>query len=93
MKGRQTLKLERGWAGHYARNTLDLNAIVGKWAGGIDNVFMAVGFSGHGIMHAPAAGRGVAELILDGRYSTIDLTRFGYARVPANAPYREKGIV
>lgn len=89
----ETLKLERGWAGHYARNTLDLSAIVGRWAGGLDNVFMAVGFSGHGIMHAPAAGCGIAELILDGRYSTMDLTRFGYARVPANAPYREKGIV
>jgi len=89
----ERLKLERGWAGHYARNRLDLTAIVGAWSGGLDNVYMAVGFSGHGIMHAPAAGRALAELILDGRYGTLDLTRFGYARVRENAPYREIGIV
>ena len=89
----ERLKLERGWAGHYARNRLDLTAIVGAWSGGLENVTMAVGFSGHGIMHAPAAGRALAELILDGRYGTLDLTRFGYARVLENAPYREIGIV
>ncbi len=89
----EQLKLERSWAGHYARNRLDLTAIVGAWSGGLENVYMAVGFSGHGIMHAPAAGRALAELILDGRYGTLDLTRFGYARVRDNAPYREIGIV
>ncbi len=89
----ERLKLERSWAGHYARNRLDLTAIVGAWSGGMENVFMAAGFSGHGIMHAPAAGRALAELILDGRYGTLDLTRFGYARVRENAPYREIGIV
>ena len=89
----ERLKLERGWAGHYARNRLDLSAIIGAWSGGLENLYMAVGFSGHGIMHAPAAGRALAELILDRRYGTLDLTRFGYARVRENAPYREMGIV
>ncbi len=89
----ERLKLERGWAGHYARNRLDLGAIIGAWSGGLENLYMAVGFSGHGIMHAPAAGRALAELILDRRYGTLDLTRFGYARVRENAPYREIGIV
>lgn len=89
----ERLKRERGWAGHYARNRLDLTAIIGAWSGGLENVYMAVGFSGHGIMHAPAAGRALAELILDGGYGTLDLTRFGYARVRNNAPYRELGII
>ncbi len=89
----ERLKLERGWAGHYARNRLDLGAIIGAWSGGLENLYMAVGFSGHGIMHAPAAGRALAELILDRRYGTLDLTRFGYARVRENAPYREQGVV
>ena len=89
----ERIKLERGWAGHYARNRLDLSAIIGASSGGLDNVTMAVGFSGHGLMHAPAAGRALAELILDGRYGTLDLTRFGYARVREGAPYREVGIV
>ncbi len=89
----ERLKLERGWAGHYARNRLDLSAIIGAWSVGLENLYMAVGFSGHGIMHAPAAGRALAELILDRRYGTLDLTRFGYARVRENAPYREQGVV
>ena len=45
------------------------------------NLFTVSGFSGHGMMHAPAAGRAIAELIVRGSYETIDLTRLGYARV------------
>jgi FAD-dependent oxidoreductase domain-containing protein 1 len=89
----ETLKLERTWVGHYARNTLDLSAIIGPWTGGIENVYMAVGFSGHGIMHAPAAGRALAELIADGGFQTLDLSRFGWSRVPNAQPYGEQGIV
>ncbi len=44
-------------------------------------------------MHAAAAGCGLAELILDRRYGTLDPTRFGYTRVRENAPCRELGIV
>ncbi|MDH3741210.1 MAG: FAD-binding oxidoreductase, partial [Hyphomicrobiales bacterium] len=89
----ETLKLQRTWTGHYARNTLDLNAIIGRWDGGCDNVYMACGYSGHGIMHAPASGLALSELILDGAYKTLDLSAFGYRRVPAGRPYREQGIV
>jgi hypothetical protein len=45
------------------------------------------------MMHAPAAGRGIAELILKGAFQTIDLTSFGYERVEANAPCPERGIL
>ena len=89
----ESLKLKRSWIGHYARNTLDLTAIVGRWEGGCDNVYMACGYSGHGIMHAPASGRALAELILEGVYRTLDISAFGYARIAANRPYREQGIV
>jgi len=93
----QTLKLERAWVGHYDNNTLDHSAIIGRWddgaGAGADNVYMGIGYSGHGIMHAPASGLALSELILDDAYSTMDLTPFGYARVPANEPYAERGIV
>jgi FAD-dependent oxidoreductase domain-containing protein 1 len=89
----ETLKLRRTWVGHYARNTLDLNAIVGRWDGGADNVFMACGYSGHGIMHAPASALALTELMLDGAYSTLDISAFGYNRVAAGEPYRERGII
>ncbi|MDH3667631.1 MAG: FAD-binding oxidoreductase [Paracoccaceae bacterium] len=89
----ESLKLERSWVGHYARNTFDLNVILGSWQAGAENVFMACGYSGHGIMHAPASGRAIAELILDGGYQSLDLSAFGYGRISAGQPYREKGIV
>ncbi|MEM6663236.1 MAG: FAD-binding oxidoreductase [Pseudomonadota bacterium] len=87
----ETLRLERSWIGHYARNTLDLNAIIGRWRDG--NVYLACGYSGHGIMQAPATGLALSEMILQGRSETLDLTRLGVERIETNEPYREKGIV
>ena len=54
---------------------------------------LANGFSRHGIMHAPATGRGMVELIVEGGYQTIDLSCFSYRRIPQGRPYREQGIV
>ena len=61
----------RCWAGLYPE-TPDHHAIVGP-SPGMPNFIQCVGFGGHGIMHAPAAGRAVAELIDDGACSTFDL--------------------
>jgi FAD-dependent oxidoreductase domain-containing protein 1 len=89
----ETLKLERGWRGHYARNRLDYSAIIGRWEAEPSNLYVATGFSGHGIMHAPATGLAIAELILGGRFETMDLSRFGTGRILRGEPYREAGIV
>lgn len=89
----ETLRLERAWRGHYERNALDANPVIGPWEGGAANVVIAAGFSGHGVMHAPGTGLAVAELILDGRYRTIDPGRLGYRRIVESEPYREDGIV
>jgi glycine/D-amino acid oxidase-like deaminating enzyme len=89
----ETIKLERPWRGHYARNTLDYNAIIGPWAADPQNLLIATGFSGHGIMHAPATGLAISELVLEGRYKTIDLTRFGTERIVSGKPYIELGII
>ena len=80
-------------AGLYDQNDFDGNAIVGPWTGGIENFYVAAGFSGHGLMHAPGCGRALAELILDGGYRTIDLGRLGWRRVAKGKPCRERGIV
>ena len=87
------LRLERTWACHYERNELDKNGIIGRWDGGLENVYIASGFSGHGIMQAPGVGFALSELILTGAYSMMDLTRLGYVRVVENEPYPEQGIV
>ncbi|MER3414289.1 MAG: FAD-binding oxidoreductase [Armatimonadota bacterium] len=58
----------RSWAGWYAE-TPDRHAIVGKTGHWI----VAAGFGGHGIMHSPAAGQAVAELVLRGECKSFDL--------------------
>jgi glycine/D-amino acid oxidase-like deaminating enzyme len=89
----EAAKCHRTWSGLYEQNELDGNPVIGRWAGGLANLYTVAGFSGHGMMHAPAAGRGIAELIVHGRYQSIDLARLGYERVEANAPYAEEGIL
>jgi glycine/D-amino acid oxidase-like deaminating enzyme len=89
----EALRLQREWAGLYDECELDGNMILGNWRGRLDNFHVACGFSGHGLMHAPAVGRALAELIVKGRFETIDLTRMGYQRVLDNAPYAETGII
>ena len=74
-----TAKLIRGWAGHYAMNRLDGNAIVGHF-GDIAGLYGAVGFSGHGLQQAPAIGKCLSELIQFGEYQTIDLSCFSFDR-------------
>jgi glycine/D-amino acid oxidase-like deaminating enzyme len=89
----ESLKLKREWAGLYDENELDGNMILGNWPGRLENFIVACGFSGHGLMHAPAVGRAIAELVVHGRYETIDLARMGYRRVLDNEPYAESGII
>lgn len=89
----EAARCHRTWSGLYEVNELDGNPMIGAWNNGLPNLYTVAGFSGHGMMHAPAAGRGIAELIVGGRYESIDLTRMGYERVENNAPYGEEGIL
>ena len=88
----ETLRMRRGWAGHYDMNLFDCNAFVGR-VPGIENFYLANGFSGHGLQQAPAVGRGLSELIVDGRYRTLDLTPLGYDRYVCGRPLIEKNVV
>lgn len=84
------LKLVRGWAGLYAMNTLDQNAILGEWPE-LEGMFLANGFSGHGLQQAPAVGRYIAELITRQAHA-LDLSIFSPERILKNQPLRETGI-
>ena len=88
----EATRCHRTWSGLYEQCELDGNPIIGNWQGRLENFYVVAGFSGHGMMHAPAAGRGIAELILNGRFASIDLARFGYRRVEKGEPYPEEGI-
>ena len=85
------LKLVRGWAGLYAVNTLDGNAILGQWPE-INGFYLANGFSGHGLQQAPAVGRYLTELILD-QPLTLDLGIFSPERILDHKPLNEVGLV
>ena len=61
----------RSWVGHYEL-TPDHHAVIGAFPE-LKNFICAAGFSGHGFQHAPATGRIVAELIVDGRAETEDI--------------------
>jgi glycine/D-amino acid oxidase-like deaminating enzyme len=87
----ESLKLVRGWAGLYAVNTLDHNAILGEWPG-LKGFYLANGFSGHGLQQAPAVGRYISELIL-GQAPRLDLAIFTPKRILENKPISEGGIV
>jgi FAD-dependent oxidoreductase domain-containing protein 1 len=88
----ESIKLQRSWAGHYAQNLFDGNMIIGKFSPRHDNIITACGFSGHGIMHAPAVGRALSELVLTRRYETLDLSALGIERLWNNQPLAENGI-
>eukprot|EP00112_Aurelia_sp_Birch-Aquarium-sp1_P002601 Seg1289.11 transcript_id=Seg1289.11/GoldUCD/mRNA.D3Y31 product="FAD-dependent oxidoreductase domain-containing protein 1" protein_id=Seg1289.11/GoldUCD/D3Y31 len=88
----EELKVQHSWAGFYEYNTFDQNGIVGAHPE-VKNLYFMNGFSGHGIQQSPAVGNAISELIVDGKYSTIDLTRFGYQRIIDNVLLKEKNIV
>lgn len=88
----EAVKVVNSWCGHYAVNTLDHNAIIGPDPR-CRNLFLANGFSGHGLQQAPAVGRALAELVVHGSYVSLDLTRLGMERVLAEQPLREANVV
>jgi len=89
----EAAKCHRTWAGLYEQCELDGNPIIGNWPGVLENFHACAGFSGHGMMHAPAAGRSIAERVLFGADRSIDLARLGYGRVVAGKGYGERGIL
>jgi len=72
------LQLQRGWAGHYAV-TPDENPILGRHPE-YPQLYMATGFSGHGVMLAPATGNILSELIRTGGSETLDVTPYRLER-------------
>lgn len=81
------VKIVGGWAGLYAVNTLDGNAILGEWPE-IKGFILVNGFSGHGFQQCCGVGRYLAEIIL-GREPALDLSIFSPARILRNTPVYE----
>ncbi len=88
----EAIKVMREWAGHYAYNVFDHNAILGPHTR-VRNFLFLNGFSGHGLQQSPAMGRGTAEWLTYGEYRTLDLSPFHYDRIVANRPFVERSII
>ena len=88
----EAIKLVNEWAGHYAYNVLDQNAILGPHTE-IENFIFLNGFSGHGLQQSPAMGRGTAEYLTYGEYRSLDLSPFNYERIPLNKPIIEAAVI
>jgi sarcosine oxidase, subunit beta len=76
----------RGHAGIYDVSP-DSRAVIGP-VPEIGGLYVAAGFSGTGFKTAPAVGAAMAELILTGRSTTVDLRPFGYERLREGRPIR-----
>lgn len=72
-------KLKRGWAHLYDTNSADHNAIVG-WHPNHAGLLLQVGYSGHGAMESPAVGICLAELVITGRFQTVDCAPLRWSR-------------
>jgi FAD-dependent oxidoreductase domain-containing protein 1 len=87
----EALRVESAWAGYYEMNLFDHNGVVGALPG-LDNAYVAAGFSGHGMQHAPAIGRALAARIA-GATPPIDLAPLAPERILRNAPLVEDNVI
>ena len=87
----ENAEIGKGWAGLYDI-TPDHHALLGAFPER-PNLFLAGGFSGHGVMHAPAAGRVVAEMIVDGEATAINVSVLAPTRVRDGKLLHELNVI
>ncbi len=78
------------WAGLY-EVTPDAHPIFGPTE--IDGFWIVAGFSGHGFMHGPVAGKLMSEFLMEGRAHTVDVSMLDLARFKAGRPIREYNVI
>jgi len=82
---------KRAWAGLYEM-TPDHHPILGE-APGVPGFFLANGFSGHGVMHAPATGKVLSDLILNGKTDLADVSLLGLSRFAEGRLIEETAVL
>jgi sarcosine oxidase subunit beta len=83
--------LSHTWLGYYEM-TPDAHPILGQCPG-LRGLWLANGFSGHGFQHAPAVGRLLAELILEGKSASLDVSMLGMERFSSGRLLSEDRVV
>lgn len=81
---------EKCRAGLY-ENTPDHHAILGGCE--VSGLYFANGFSGHGVMHSPATGKALSEIILDGKSSFLDVSCLSFDRFAKDELLHETAFI
>lgn len=79
-----------GWAGLY-EVTPDAHPIFGPTP--VDGFWIVAGFSGHGFMHGPVAGKLMSEFLLEGQANTVDVSMLDLARFEEGQLIREYNVI
>lgn len=79
-----------GWAGLY-EVTPDAHPIIGPTS--VEGFWIVAGFSGHGFMHGPVAGKLMSELILEGHAGTVDVSMLNLGRFQERQLIREYNVI
>jgi sarcosine oxidase subunit beta len=87
----ESASILNGWAGFY-EVTPDDNPVLG-FTGDVEGLAVAAGFSGHGFMQGPAIGACMAELIVDGGATTVDISEFRPTRFREGALAQEHNVI
>ena len=82
---------KRAWAGLYEM-TPDHHPILGE-APGVPGFFLANGFSGHGVMHAPATGKILSDLVLHGKTDLVDASLLNLSRFAEGRMIEETAVL
>jgi sarcosine oxidase, subunit beta len=78
------------WAGLYEM-TPDRHPIIGPSP--VEGFYLANGFSGHGFQHAPVVGKLLAEMIVGGHATSVDVSSLGFERFARGDLVREGHVV
>ena len=79
-----------GWAGLY-EVTPDAHPIFGPTR--VNGFWIVAGFSGHGFMHGPVAGKLMSEFLLEGEAHTVDVSMLNLARFEEGGLIREYNVI
>jgi sarcosine oxidase subunit beta len=82
---------KRAWAGLYEM-TPDHHPVLGE-APGVPGFFLANGFSGHGVMHAPATGKILSDLVLHGKTDLVDASLLNLSRFAEGRMIEETAVL
>jgi FAD-dependent oxidoreductase domain-containing protein 1 len=88
----EALRVTGAWAGYYEMNTFDHNGLAGEIEPDYPGVWLACGFSGHGMQQAPAVGQAIAAQIA-GATPWVDIAPLSPRRLAHNEPLLERNVI